>query len=317
MSLEPFHRSPRSHGCGRQRPRYSVASDAQRTESTLGKAGSLVPRLARNLTQYRGQIDPLRPGAKASAGGNERRRTAQDRGLAPGGAGPEGWRVPSRRLLEWLDPHDLDVDAPRSRPVQLGEQDRLELPERQLTPADPERHAPSQQRRTEMRGGIAPLAVRIAGVVVLVAGVVDHQPFQHGLEIFHEGALKLVHEDVARRVEGVDEQDALLDVCAQHDVPDLLRDVDDLGALFAQHREGLANYLLGLHRDGLHGPGLSDAFRPNRLRVASGAEGGNRTPTALADQRILSPLRLPVPPPRPEKPPSTEYGGGERIRTAE
>src|SRR5688500_895803 len=32
---------------------------------------------------------------------------------------------------------------------------------------------------------------------------------------------------------------------------------------------------------------------------AHGAEGGNRTPTALADQRILSPLRLPVPPPRP------------------
>ena len=48
ISFEPFHRSPRSHGCGRQRPRYSVASDARRTESTLGKAGSLVPRLARN-----------------------------------------------------------------------------------------------------------------------------------------------------------------------------------------------------------------------------------------------------------------------------
>src|SRR5213594_2008425 len=61
MSFEPFHRSPRSRGCGKQRPRYPVASDAQRTESTLGKAGSLVPRLARNVTQYRGQIHPLTP----------------------------------------------------------------------------------------------------------------------------------------------------------------------------------------------------------------------------------------------------------------
>src|SRR5712692_10898156 len=33
-------------------PRYSVASDAQRTGSTPRVAGSLVPRLARNLTQY-------------------------------------------------------------------------------------------------------------------------------------------------------------------------------------------------------------------------------------------------------------------------
>ena len=38
---------------------------------------------------------------------------------------------------------------------------------------------------------------------------------------------------------------------------------------------------------------------PVSTASAHGAEGGNRTPTALADQRILSPLRLPVPPPRP------------------
>ena len=59
MLLEPCHRSPRSHGCGRQGPRYSAPRDARRTESTLGKAGSLAPRLARSLTQYRGHIDRL------------------------------------------------------------------------------------------------------------------------------------------------------------------------------------------------------------------------------------------------------------------
>src|SRR5712691_5337729 len=41
---------------------------------------------------------------------------------------------------------------------------------------------------------------------------------------------------------------------------------------------------------------------PDWVRFNSGAEGGNRTPTALTDQRILSPLRLPVPPPRPTRP---------------
>src|SRR5207245_2599431 len=40
-------------------PRYSAARDAQRTESTLGKAGALALRPARNVIQYRGQIDRL------------------------------------------------------------------------------------------------------------------------------------------------------------------------------------------------------------------------------------------------------------------
>src|SRR6266446_8230022 len=54
--------------------RYSVASDAQRTESTPRVAGSLVPRLARNLPQYRGHYLPSadrRPRAPLGGGKHE------------------------------------------------------------------------------------------------------------------------------------------------------------------------------------------------------------------------------------------------------
>ena len=38
--------------------------------------------------------------------------------------------------------------------------------------------------------------------------------------------------------------------------------------------------------------------RPTRESLDYGAEGGNRTRTVLADPRILSPVRLPISPPR-------------------
>ena len=125
-------------------------------------------------------------------------------------------------------------------------------PSESSPPVIPTRDAPAEQRRAEVRRRVAALAVGVARIVVPVAAVVGDQAIQHGLEVLHESALELVHEQRARRVEGVDQQDALLDVGAQHDVADLLGDVDDLGALFAQHREGLPDHLQGLHRDALH-----------------------------------------------------------------
>jgi hypothetical protein len=49
----------------------------------------------------------------------------------------------------------------------------------------------------------------------------------------------------------------------------------------------------------------------NRRRIRVPGEG--LEPTRLLHRRILSPLRLPIPPPRPAK----YIGGDERIRTAE
>src|SRR5712671_4013621 len=93
----------------------------------------------------------------------------------------------------------------------------------------------------------ATLPVGEARVVVLVPGSVGHEPIHHGLEVLDEGALELVHEQRTGGVEGVDQNDSLLDVGAQHDVPDLLGDVQDLCPFLAQHREGLPDYLQGLH----------------------------------------------------------------------
>ena len=67
------------------------------------------------------------------------------------------------------DSHDLDVDAPRARAVELGEQDRLKAAQGELPAPDPHRHAAPQQGRPQMRGGIAALAVGVPGIVVAVA----------------------------------------------------------------------------------------------------------------------------------------------------
>ena len=66
------------------------------------------------------------------------------------------------------DPHDLNVDGAGPRAVQLREEDGLEPAQRELAAGDPHRHAPPEQGRAEMRGGVAALAVRVAGIIVSV-----------------------------------------------------------------------------------------------------------------------------------------------------
>ncbi len=94
---------------------------------------------------------------------------------------------------------------------------------------------------------VAALAVGIARIVVAVAVVLGHQRLDHRLDVLDEGALELVDEQRARGVQRIDEQDAFLHVRAQHDVPDLLGDVEDLGVVLTQHRESLPHDLEGLH----------------------------------------------------------------------
>src|SRR6266508_5423797 len=67
------------------------------------------------------------------------------------GGGLEGARTaPSK-----LNSHDLDVYAARPRPVELGEEDRLEAAQRQLPSADADGDAPAQQRGAEVRMRVA------------------------------------------------------------------------------------------------------------------------------------------------------------------
>src|SRR6266849_7115236 len=91
-----------------------------------------------------------------------------------------------------LDAHDLYVDVPWPRPVELGEEDGLEAPEGELAAADPHGHAAAEQRRPQVGMRIAPLAVRIARIVVTVAVVLGHQRLDHRLDVLDEGTLEFI-----------------------------------------------------------------------------------------------------------------------------
>src|SRR5690349_11425253 len=87
-----------------------------------------------------------------------------------------------------LNSHDLDVDAPRARAVQLGEQDGLEAAEGELAAADAHGHAAAEEGGAEMRVRVAALAIGVARIVVPVPIVLRHQRLDHGLEVLDEGA---------------------------------------------------------------------------------------------------------------------------------
>src|SRR5207247_4393328 len=125
---------------------------------------------------------------------------------------------------------DLDADRAFARPVELGEDDGLELAQREIAVVDPDREGPTEQHGSEMRAGVAPLAVRDARIVVTVARAIGDQPLEQSPEIFHQSALELVDEERARRVKRVDERDSR----GHGERPDRGRhergDVRDLGA---------------------------------------------------------------------------------------
>src|SRR5262245_21543613 len=80
-----------------------------------------------------------------------------------------------------LRPENLDRDLSLSRPVQLGEDDRLEAAEREVAVVDADRDAAADQRRPQVRVGVAALAVGEARIVVAVAGPLGHQALDHAL----------------------------------------------------------------------------------------------------------------------------------------
>jgi hypothetical protein len=78
---------------------------------------------------------------------------------------------------------------------------------------------------------------------VAVGAGLGHEPVHHGLEVLDQRALELVHEERTGGVQRIDEHDAFGDVGAQHDVADLLGDVENLGPLVTQHRQRLPHHL--------------------------------------------------------------------------
>jgi hypothetical protein len=81
---------------------------------------------------------------------------------------------------------------------------------------------------------VSALAVRVAGVIVSVAVPGGHEPFDENLKVIDQGALEFVDEQGAGRVEGIDQGDARVDGELTDRVLHDLRDVRELGPLYAR-----------------------------------------------------------------------------------
>src|SRR6267143_3497134 len=106
-----------------------------------------------------------------------------------------------------LRPDDLDGDLALPGPVELREDDRLEAAERQITIVQTHCERASKERRAQVGVGVATLAVREARVVMAIAAALRHQLLDEPLEVVDQGALELVDEERAGRVERVDQRD--------------------------------------------------------------------------------------------------------------
>src|SRR5215813_74626 len=136
-----------------------------------------------------------------------------------------------------LGPDHLDGDLALPGPVELREDDRLKPPEGEVAVVHAEGHGAAEEGGPEVRVAVAALAVREAGIVVTVAAALGDQLFDQALEIVHEGALELVDEDRAGRMQGVDQGDPRRNGGLLDGFPDELRDVGDLGAFLTVQRE--------------------------------------------------------------------------------
>src|SRR6266571_8438513 len=118
---------------------------------------------------------------------------------------------------EKLPAYDLDGQIAVAGPVELRRDDRLELTEDQLAPADREREGMAEQRRLQVR--VRVVAVAVGGVGVVVAPLVAraHDLLQHRLHVVQERGLPLVDEQGQRGVERGEEHHPFLDVVALED----------------------------------------------------------------------------------------------------
>ncbi|MBF8298515.1 MAG: panC, partial [candidate division NC10 bacterium] len=98
-------------------------------------------------------------------------------------------------------PRDLQGDLALSGAVELGEDDRLESPQRQVAVVEADGDAAAQQRRPQVRARVAALAVRVARVVVAIAAALGDEPLDEVLEVVDQRALELVDEERAGGVQ--------------------------------------------------------------------------------------------------------------------
>ena len=101
----------------------------------------------------------------------------------------------------------------------------------------------AQQAGAKVRGGIAPLAVRQARIVVLVPRPVIDKVAHQVCEIVEERGPKLGDQHGAGSVQAVGYDEAAVYRAALEGVSHLRGDVDGLPVRLARHRKGLPQHL--------------------------------------------------------------------------
>src|SRR5262245_6788822 len=106
-------------------------------------------------------------------------------GMTEGSTGTIVWGLRPRRPepAASLAADDLDGQVAVARPVQLGRDDGLELPEHELALADRKRHRVPKQAGLQVRVRVLPVAVGVLGIVVPPALQRAHDLVQHGLDV--------------------------------------------------------------------------------------------------------------------------------------
>src|SRR5215470_3611606 len=114
----------------------------------------------------------------------------------------------ARWVRKWPDgslAHDLELELPVARAIELGDDDALELTEQNLAVGHRQRDGAAQKRCAKVRMGVGAIAVRMARVIVTVPVATRNQLLQHRADVVQECRLELVDEDSDRRMEGIDQ----------------------------------------------------------------------------------------------------------------
>src|SRR4029079_3888595 len=92
-----------------------------------------------------------------------------------------------------LPPDDLDGHVAVARPVELGGDDGLELPEHELALGHGEGKGVAEEGGLQVRGRGLAVAVGVLRIVVAPFVLGAHDLVEHALDVVEEGGLPLVH----------------------------------------------------------------------------------------------------------------------------
>ena len=129
----------------------------------------------------------------------------------------------------------MSGDRALARPVEFREEDALPLSEADLSLVDRDGHVVTEQRRTEVRVSILPLAIGTVFAVVEVTVLGVHEPLEALGEVGHQGRLEFVQEKRGRGVKRREDEETGLDARIPHLVAYAVADVVQFHARIRDH----------------------------------------------------------------------------------